>query len=75
MLSMVAVSTLSSFGLCEPTQLSSLLYSLFFFFFLFSDSITACLLVQARQQITSLETIRLRRTMYIYIISQTRFLL
>ena len=33
---MVAVS---SFGLCEPTQLSLLLYSLFFFFFLFPDSV------------------------------------
>ena len=32
MLRMVSVSTLSSFGLCEPTQLSSLLYSLFFLF-------------------------------------------
>ena len=30
---------------------------------------TACLFVQARQQITSLETIRLRRTMHIYTIS------
>ena len=36
MLLMVAVS---SFGLCEPTQLSLLLYSLFFFFFLFPDSV------------------------------------
>ena len=32
MLRMVSVSTSSSFGLCEPTQLSSLLYSLFFLF-------------------------------------------
>ena len=30
---------------------------------------TACLFVQARQQITSLETIRSRRTMHIYTIS------
>ena len=32
MLRMVSVWTSSSFGLCEPTQLSSLLYSLFFLF-------------------------------------------
>lgn len=32
MLRMVPVWTSSSFGLCEPTQLSSLLYSLFFLF-------------------------------------------
>lgn len=33
MLRLVAVTTSSTFGLCEPTQLSSILYSLFFFFF------------------------------------------
>lgn len=43
----------------------------FFFFFLLPDSVhrLTCLLVQARQQITSLETIRLRRTMHIFTIS------
>lgn len=53
MLRLVAVTTSSTFGLCEPTQLSSLLYSLFFFFFSCSPTqFTACLFVQARQQIT-----------------------
>lgn len=70
MLRMVSVWTSSSFGLCEPTQLSSLLYSLFFSFSSCSPTqFTACLFVQARQQITSLETIRLRRTMHIFTIS------
>ena len=69
MLRMVSVSTSSSFGLCDSTQLSSLLYSLIFFSSCSPTQFTACLFVQARQQITSLETIRLRRTMHIFTIS------
>ena len=69
MLRMVSVSTSSSFGLCDSTQLSSLLYSLIFFSSCSPTQFTACLFVQEREQITSLETIRLRRTMHIYTIS------
>ena len=73
MLRMVSVSTLSSFGLCEPTLHNSRHYCIRYFSFSFSScsptQFTACLFVQARQQITSLETIRLRRTMHIYTIS------
>lgn len=51
------------------TTLVIIVFVIFSFCSCSPTQFTACLFVQARQQITSLETIRLRRTMHIYTIS------